>query len=117
MKHSPEFLAMAQEAKQRIKEIAPDEVKTLMQAGAVVIDVRDREEFEGGHIAGATNVSRGTLEMRIAEVVPDKNTPVVCYCAGGNRGALATETLVKMGYSRAFSIAGGLNAFKAQEKK
>jgi phage shock protein E len=117
LKHSPEFLAMAQEAKQRIKEIAPDEVKTLMQTGAVVIDVRDREEFEDGHIAGATNISRGTLEMRIAEVVPDKNTPVVCYCAGGNRGALATDTLVKMGYGKAFSIAGGLNAFKAQEKK
>jgi phage shock protein E len=117
MKHSPDFLAMAQEARKRIKEIAPDKVKTLMQSGAVVIDVRDRDEFESGHIAGATNVSRGTLEMHIAGVVPDKNTPVVCYCAGGNRGALATDTLVKMGYTNAFSIAGGLNAFKAHEEK
>lgn len=117
MKHSEEFLRLANEAKQRIKEIAPAEVNELSQAGAVVLDVRDKEEFSQGHIEGASNVSRGTLEMCIHEVVPDKNTPIVCYCAGGNRGALAADTLQKMGYTKVASIAGGLKAYLESEKK
>jgi len=112
MKHSPEFLAMANAAKQRIKEASPEDVRKLAARGAVVIDVRDAHEYEAGHIDGAVNISRGTLEMRITEVVPDKNAPVVCYCAGGNRGALATDTLVQMGYKNAVSICGGLTAFR-----
>ena len=110
-KHSEDFLRIANEAKQRIKEVDPKEVPTLSQQGAVVIDVRDKEEFETQHIDGAIHVSRGTLEMRIDEVVPDKDTPIVCYCSGGNRGALAADTLQKMGFKNAVSIAGGLNAF------
>ena len=117
MKHSAEFLRLANEAKQRIQEIAPAEVDALARAGAAILDVRDQEEFETGHIEGASNVSRGTLEMRIQEVVPDKNTPIVCYCAGGNRGALAADTLQKMGYTRVVSIAGGLNAYLQSERK
>jgi len=55
--------------------------------------------------------------MRVGEVVPDKNAQVVCYCAGGNRGALATDTLVRMGYRNAVSIAGGMRAYEAPDKK
>lgn len=116
MEHSEEFLRLAAEAKHRITEIAPAEVRALAHAGAVVLDVRDREEFEDGHIEGASNLSRGTLEMRIHEVVPDKNTPIVCYCGGGNRGALAADTLQKMGYTRTVSIAGGLRAYLEQKR-
>ena len=107
MKHSPEFLALVDEARTRIKELPPEAVKALINGGAVVVDVRDKEEFGEKHVEGAINVSRGTLEMRISEVIPDKTAHVVCYCAGGNRGALATDTLVKMGYTNAVSIAGG----------
>jgi len=116
MKHSPEFLAMAETARKRIREASPGEVKQLAAKGAVVIDVRDAHEFEAGHIDGAVNVSRGTLEMRIAEVVPDKDAPIVCYCMGGNRGALATDTLQQMGYKNAVSICGGMTAFKSNGK-
>lgn len=116
MKHSPEFLAMAEAARQRIREASPEEVKQLAAKGAVVIDVRDAHEYETGHIDGAVNISRGTLEMRIFEVVPDKNAPVVCYCSGGNRGALATDTLQQMGYKNAVSICGGMTAFKRSGK-
>lgn len=111
MKHSPEFLAIAEAAKKRIREASPREVRQLTAKGAVIIDVRDAHEYEAGHIDGAVNISRGTLEMRISEVVPDKDAPVVCYCAGGNRGALATDTLMQMGYKNAVSICGGLTAF------
>ena len=117
MEHPPEFLALVGEVRKRIKELSPEDVRTLVKGGAVVIDVRDKEEFAGGHIPGAVNVSRGTLEMRVGEVVPDKNAQVVCYCAGGNRGALATDTLVKMGYRNAVSIAGGMRAYEAPDKK
>jgi rhodanese-related sulfurtransferase len=111
MKHSAQFLALADAARQRITELAPGEVKALVAAGAVLIDVRDKEEFDRGHIDGAVNISRGTLEMRIAEVAADKSARIVCYCGGGNRGALATDTLVRMGYSNAVAIAGGMKAF------
>lgn len=116
MKHSPEFLALAEAARKRIREASPEEVKRLAAKGAVVIDVRDAHEFEAGHIDGAVNISRGTLEMRIAEVVPDKDAPVVCYCSGGNRGALATDTLQQMGYRNAVSICGGMTAFQRSVK-
>jgi rhodanese-related sulfurtransferase len=117
MKHSPEFLALAAAAKARIKELQPETVKALVKAGAVVIDVRDKEEFEGNHFEGAVNISRGTLEMRISEVVPDKEAHVICYCAGGNRGALATDTLVKLGYKNAVSIAGGLRGYESSKNE
>ncbi len=111
MKHSEEFLRLANEARERIQEVDPAQVDEKRGAGAVVIDVRDREEYEQGHMEGAANVSRGTLEMRISEVVPDKDAPIICYCSGGNRGALAADTLQRMGYRNAVSIAGGLKAY------
>ena len=117
MKHPPEFLALVAEARARIRELAPDEAAALIQAGAVVLDVREKDEFAGQRIDGAINISRGVLEMRVSEVVPDKGAPVVCYCGGGNRGALAADTLKKMGYRKVVSIAGGLAAYLAGGKK
>jgi rhodanese-related sulfurtransferase len=117
MKHPPEFLALVAEAKTRIREVAPAEAAALIEAGAAVVDVREKDEFAGPHIEGAVNISRGVLEMRVGEVVPDKSAPVVCYCGGGNRGALATDTLRKMGYRNVVSIAGGLTAYLAGKKK
>jgi rhodanese-related sulfurtransferase len=117
MAHAPEFLAMVEEVRKRIKEISPEEAASLIQSGALVIDVRDKDEFSGECIDGAVNISRGTLEMRISEAVPDKDAAIVCYCAGGNRGALATDTLVRMGYKNAVSIVGGLKGYQARAKK
>ena len=114
--HSQDFLRLADEARQRIKEVTPAEAHDLLNSGAVILDVRDKEEFDAGHIEGATHLSRGTLEMRADEVLPDKNTPVVCYCMGGNRGALAAETLQQLGYKSVASIEGGLKAYRAFNK-
>jgi phage shock protein E len=116
-KHSEEFLRKAAEARQRITEIEPEAVDQQVQQGAVLIDVRDEEEFNAGHIDGATHVPRSTLEDRIAEVVPDKQTPIVAYCGGGNRGALAADTLQDLGYQDVMSIAGGMANYKAQSEK
>jgi phage shock protein E len=116
-KHSEEFLRKAAEARQRITEIEPEAVDRQIQQGTVLIDVRDEEEFNAGHIDGAVHVPRGTLEDRIAEVVPDRQTPIVTYCGGGNRGALAADTLQDLGYQDVRSIAGGMANYKARSKK
>jgi phage shock protein E len=115
--HSEVFTRLADEARQRIKEISPQEARALSERGAIILDVRDKEEFETGHIKGATHLSRGTLEMRAHEVIPDTDTPVVCYCNGGNRAALAADTLQKIGYKSVSSIRGGLKAYKASSEK
>src|SRR5207248_10810577 len=64
---------------------------------AVVIDVRDKDEWDEAHIPGATHMSRGTIELDIEEKVPDPNALIICHCGGGGRSALAAETLQKMG--------------------
>ena len=114
MNHSEDFLRMANAAKSRIKEIQPSEVGAHQADGVLLLDVRDKEEFEQGHIDGATNLSRGHLEMRIHEIAPEKDTPIVCYCAGGNRSALAVDTLQQMGYTNVISVCGGLKAYREE---
>jgi len=103
-------LQQIQLAKSRITQISPDQAQTLVQNGAVLIDVREREEFETHHLPGAINISRAVLADHIPALIPNPSTPVVCYCAGGNRGALATDALQQLGYKNVVSIQGGLNA-------
>jgi rhodanese-related sulfurtransferase len=107
------ILDRAREAKKRITEVLPSEAREQIVEGALLLDVRDQEKFESGHIDEAMNISNDQLEMRIGEVAPDKQTPIVCYCAGGNRGALAADALQQMGYTRVVSIQGGLRAYNA----
>ncbi len=110
---------LADEARTRIQEIRPDEVPGRVVAGAVLIDVREEKEFNAGNLAGSMLISRGALESRIAAAVPDKATPIVCYCAVGHRSAIAADTLQKLGYANVVSMAGGLKAYlsTASERK
>ena len=102
------------EAKKHITEISPQDTAAKLNNGdAVVLDVRDKEEWDEGHIPGANHVSRGTMELEIEEKVPDQNAMIICHCGGGGRSALAAETLQKMGYKNVLSMAGGLKAWKA----
>jgi len=78
----------------------------------IILDVRDREEFEPGYIPSAINVSRGMLEFKVNMVIPDKNAKVVVYCSDDRRGPLATRALNDLGYKNAVNIIGGLNAWK-----
>lgn len=113
MAYTEKFQALATAARSRIEEVTPDQVDALAAAGAVVLDIRDKEEFDVDRIPGAVNVSRGTLEMRIESVIPDLDATVLCYCNAYNRGALSADTLRAMGYRNARLIAGGLNAYRA----
>lgn len=107
------FQKLAAEAKTRITEIDLDTYKQQAASARppLLIDVRDAEEFAAGHAPGAIHLSRGTLEGQIEGVAPDADTPIVCTCAGGNRSALAAESLQKMGYTRVASLIGGFGAW------
>ncbi|HEX8834502.1 MAG TPA: rhodanese-like domain-containing protein, partial [Abditibacteriaceae bacterium] len=73
----------------------------------VLIDVRENDEFRAGHLPGARGIGRGVLEYHIADEVPDTDTEMVLYCRGGNRSALAADSLRNMGYTRVISMSGG----------
>lgn len=79
----------------------------------VVVDVREKHEWNEGHIPGAIHVPRGFLELQIEEAVPDKDKTVLLYCAGGVRSLMAGQTLQQMGYRNAISMAGGFGQWKA----
>jgi rhodanese-related sulfurtransferase len=100
------------EAKAKIVEVTPQQVKADMDAGkpAILVDVRDSEEFAAGHLPKAMNISRGVFEFKIGRMIPDKNANIVLYCRTDARSALATAVLQEMGYTNVRNMQG---AFKA----
>ena len=101
------FARLADQARRRIEEISPHELARAKPL-PVIIDVRESEEYADGFVARAQHLSRGVLEQKIADVVPDFSTPIVLYCDRGERAALAAENLLKMGYQYVRSLQGGL---------
>ena len=107
------FQQLVAEAKKNITEISPgDAAAKLQDAAAVIVDVREQDEWEEEHIPHAIHLSRGTIELDVEEKIPDPNTMIVCHCGGGGRSALAAESLQKMGYKNVRSMAGGFKAWK-----
>src|SRR3954451_82167 len=106
----PNFQQYLKQVKSEIREVSVDEVS--QKKPAVLIDVREGEEYNDGYIPGATWIPRGKLELRIEDVVPDRDQEVVLYCAGGNRSALAAKSLKELGYNKISSLAGGYGAWK-----
>jgi len=107
--HSPGFLKIVQDAKTRIKECTVADVQQRIAAGDkfVLVDVREESEYAAGHAPGAVHLSKGVIERDVETKVPDKATPLVLYCGGGFRSALATDNLQKMGYTNVISMDGG----------
>ncbi len=91
----PEFKQIVDAAKREIKEIDLAELQRMQQAGEdfALIDVREPEEHARGMIPGAANIPRGMLELQVDHVTADKERPIVCYCGGGSRSALAAKSL------------------------
>ena len=106
---------LVKEAKASIREVSVDDVKKMIdnKEKIIILDVRDKEEFETGYIPGAINLSRGMLEFKISIMIPDKNARIIVYCGIDLRGPLATRTLNEFGYKNAVNINGGLKAWKA----
>jgi len=100
--------------KSRIREVDVRQLDASRNGSAkpVVIDVREQDEVEQGIIPGAVHIPRGYLESRVEQYVPDYNTPIVAYCASGNRSAFAAETLQQMGFANVTSLKGGFGAWK-----
>jgi rhodanese-related sulfurtransferase len=113
--HSPGFLQIVNEAKGRIREIDIEEYKRLRESGDAgqLVDVREDNEWNLAHAAGAVHLSKGVIERDIETTFPDKNTKLVLYCGGGFRSALATDNLQKMGYKNVISLDGGWRAIEA----
>jgi rhodanese-related sulfurtransferase len=108
------FEKLVADAKKHITEISPQDAAAKSQSGeAVIVDVREKDEWDEEHIPNATHLSRGTIELAIEEQVPDTNAMIICHCGGGGRSALAAESLQKMGYKNVRSMAGGFKAWKA----
>ena len=99
--------------KEQVPEIDPGEAREQAADGAVLVDVRENEEFDAGHIPGAKHVPRGYLETRIENAVPDRSQHVILYCASGNRSAFAARTLLEdLGYDNVESMKGGITLWK-----
>lgn len=109
MVHSPGFLKLVQDAKTRIRETNVQEVKKKLDASEelILMDVREESEWARGHLPDAVYLGKGVIERDIEQKVPDKNAPLVLYCGGGYRSALAAENLQKMGYTNVVSMDGG----------
>lgn len=106
------FMDLVNEARARIRETDVDAAaRTIASNEAVVVDVREPEEYRQGHLPGAVNVPRGVAEMGVPQAVPDRTARIIVYCAGGNRSALVADNLKQMGYESVESLAGGIQGW------
>jgi len=112
--HSPRFLKIVEDTRRRIREVTVDDVKAKLDRGEkfLLIDVREESEYAADHLPGAVHLSKGIIERDVEDRVPDQNTPMVLYCGGGFRSALAADNLQKMGYTRVLSMDGGIRGWR-----
>ena len=106
----PGVLNPADDARSRIREISPRELAKFKKL-PLIVDVREKEEYFAGHIKGATNIRRELLETTASEIAPDRTVAILVYSAAGNQGALAADSLQKLGYLNVFSLKGGLSGW------
>ena len=112
MKHTEGFLKLAEDARSRVHEINVGQTLERMNRGARLIDVREDNEWQRGHAAGAEHLGRGIIERDIETAIPDHSTELILYCGGGYRSALAADNLQRMGYTNVASMAGGWKAWQ-----
>jgi len=114
LQHSARFLRIVEDAKKRVQETTIDDVKSRLDRGEkfVLVDVREESEYAKDHLPGAIPLGKGIIERDIEARVPDLNTPLVLYCGGGFRSALAADNLQKMGYTQVISMDGGIRDWR-----
>lgn len=114
MKHTSQFAALCDDARSRVAEITRDEMMANKANGDqfILIDVREKEEWDNGHLPDAIHLSKGVIEVKIAKQITDLSTPLVLYCGGGNRSLLAGDNLQKMGYTSVKSLIGGFRGWR-----
>jgi rhodanese-related sulfurtransferase len=112
--HPPRFLKIVDDAKTRIRELTVEDVKKKLDRGEKfqLVDVREESEYAKDHLPGAIHLGKGVIERDIEARVPDLAAPLVLYCGGGFRSALAADNLQKMGYTNVFSMDGGIRDWR-----
>ena len=112
--HTPGFLKIVNDAKTRVKECTIDDMRARQAAGDkfLLIDVREESEWTAGHIPGAIHLGKGVIERDVETKIPDTAAPLVLYCGGGFRSALAADNLQKMGYTNVISMDGGMRGWR-----
>jgi len=112
--HSARFLQMVEDAKKRVRETSLDDVKARLDRGDrfLLIDVREESEYAKDHLPNAIHLGKGIIERDIEERVPELSTPLVLYCGGGYRSALAADNLQKMGYTNVLSMDRGIRGWR-----
>ncbi len=109
----PNYRELLRQVRSEISEIDATHARDRIESGEpVVVDVREQDEWDEGHIPGAVHIPRGQLESRIERLAPDTARPVVVYCSAGNRSAFAAKTLTDLGYEDVVSLAGGFTDWK-----
>jgi rhodanese-related sulfurtransferase len=115
MQHSPGFLKAVNEAMPRVTEITLDEARRRLAKNpkALLIDVREDNEWNNGHAVEAIHLGKGIFERDVEKTVPDPASEIILYCGGGYRSALAADAAQRMGYTNVLSLAGGYKAMLA----
>jgi len=103
---------LLRKVRSEIREVTPEGAQHAAQKGALLVDVREADEWAQGHALGALHIPRGYLEIRIEEKAKDKASPIVLYCAGGTRSAFAARSLQELGYADVVSLTGGFGRWK-----
>jgi rhodanese-related sulfurtransferase len=114
MAHPPRFLKIVDDARSRIKETNVDAVKEKLDRGEkfMLVDVREESEYAKDHLPTAVHLGKGIIERDIEAHAPNTDTPMILYCGGGFRSALAADNLQKMGYTNVISMDGGIREWR-----
>jgi rhodanese-related sulfurtransferase len=112
--HSPRFLRIVDDARKRIREVSVDDVKARLDRGEkfLLVDVREESEYAKDHLPKAIHLGKGVIERDIEDRVPELGAPLILYCGGGYRSALAADNLQKMGYTNVLSMDGGIRGWR-----
>ena len=112
--HAPRFLHLVDEARKEVQECTVAEARQRLESTnpPILIDVREDHEWAAGHLPKAVHLGKGIIERDIEATYPDPETPLLLYCGGGYRSALAASNLQKMGYTQVVSMDGGFRGWK-----
>jgi molybdopterin/thiamine biosynthesis adenylyltransferase/rhodanese-related sulfurtransferase len=108
------YADLLKEARAQIREVTPEAVEALEPGAATIVDVREDSEWEQGYVPGALHISKSYVEQQIEGAVPDRDSQVILYCAGGVRSLFAAQALEQLGYTNVASMSGGFQQWKSQ---
>ena len=113
-KHSPRFEQLCRDTKSRVRELTVDDVKAKLDKKETfhLVDVREESEWAKDHLPEAVHMGKGVIERDVEQLIPKFDAPIVLYCGGGYRSALAADNLQKMGYTNVWSMDGGIRGWR-----